>query len=52
MLERHRRLRFEPGERASYWNLGYLVLGEVISRIAKKRRSTTRCAGMSSIPSA
>ena len=31
LLTRNRRLRFVPGERASYSNLGYLVLGEVIS---------------------
>jgi CubicO group peptidase (beta-lactamase class C family) len=32
LLARHTRLRFTPGERASYSNLGYLVLGEVIAR--------------------
>jgi len=30
LLKKHSRLRCEPGERASYSNLGYLVLGEVI----------------------
>jgi CubicO group peptidase (beta-lactamase class C family) len=30
LLRKHRRLRSEPGARASYSNLGYLVLGEVI----------------------
>jgi CubicO group peptidase (beta-lactamase class C family) len=30
LLAKHSRLRSEPGERASYSNLGYLVLGEVI----------------------
>jgi CubicO group peptidase (beta-lactamase class C family) len=34
LLSRHRRLRFVPGERAAYSNLGYLVLGEVISAVA------------------
>lgn len=31
LLERHRRLRFRAGTRASYSNLGYLALGEVIA---------------------
>jgi CubicO group peptidase (beta-lactamase class C family) len=31
LLARHRRLRFPPGERAAYTNVGYLVLGEVIA---------------------
>jgi CubicO group peptidase (beta-lactamase class C family) len=30
LLQKHSRLRGEPGTRASYSNLGYLVLGEVI----------------------
>jgi CubicO group peptidase (beta-lactamase class C family) len=30
LLKKHSRLRGEPGSRASYSNLGYLVLGEVI----------------------
>ena len=30
LLQKHSRLRAEPGRRASYSNLGYLVLGEVI----------------------
>ncbi|HLL39600.1 MAG TPA: serine hydrolase domain-containing protein, partial [Rubrobacteraceae bacterium] len=34
LLARHRKLRFVPGERASYSNLGYLVLGEVVSEAA------------------
>ena len=34
LLTKNRRLRFVPGERASYSNLGYLVLGEVISEIS------------------
>ena len=33
MLSKHRRLRFDPGDKAAYTNLGYLVLGEVISCI-------------------
>jgi CubicO group peptidase (beta-lactamase class C family) len=32
LLARHTRLRFTPGLRASYSNLGYLVLGEVIAQ--------------------
>jgi len=31
LLHRHRRLRFRPGDRASYSNLGYLVLGELLA---------------------
>lgn len=31
LLSKHRRLRFEAGEKAVYTNLGYLVLGEVIA---------------------
>ena len=34
LLARHTRLRSNPGERASYSNLGYLVLGEVIAQAA------------------
>lgn len=34
LLARHRRLKFTPGERAAYSNLGYLVLGEVISAVS------------------
>ncbi len=34
LLRRHRRLRFRPGETASYSNLGYLVLGELIAECA------------------
>jgi CubicO group peptidase (beta-lactamase class C family) len=37
LLARHRKLKFVPGERASYSNLGYLVLGEVISEVADAR---------------
>jgi CubicO group peptidase (beta-lactamase class C family) len=33
LLARHRKLKFIPGKRASYSNLGYLVLGEVISGV-------------------
>jgi CubicO group peptidase (beta-lactamase class C family) len=33
LLAKHRRLKSVPGERASYSNLGYLVLGEVISEV-------------------
>jgi CubicO group peptidase (beta-lactamase class C family) len=32
LLTRHRKLRSDPGERAAYSNLGYLVLGEVVAR--------------------
>jgi CubicO group peptidase (beta-lactamase class C family) len=34
LLRRHSRLRSEPGTRASYSNLGYLVLGEVIAAVS------------------
>ena len=34
LLGKNSRLRFAPGERASYSNLGYLVLGEVISEVS------------------
>ena len=34
LLRRHNRLKFIPGERAAYSNLGYLVLGQVISGVA------------------
>jgi CubicO group peptidase (beta-lactamase class C family) len=34
LLAKHRRLKSAPGERAAYSNLGYLVLGEVISEAA------------------
>jgi CubicO group peptidase (beta-lactamase class C family) len=37
LLGRHRKLKFLPGERASYSNIGYLVLGEVVSEIAGVR---------------
>ena len=33
-LRRHRRLRAEPGQRSRYTNLGYLVLGQVITAVA------------------
>jgi len=33
LLHKNRRLKSVPGERASYSNLGYLVLGEVISEV-------------------
>ena len=34
LLGKNRKVRFVPGERASYSNLGYLVLGEVISEVS------------------
>jgi CubicO group peptidase (beta-lactamase class C family) len=34
VLGKNRKLRFVPGEHASYSNLGYLVLGEVISEVS------------------
>src|SRR5215213_8620140 len=34
LLGKHRRLKFAPGGRASYSNLGYLVLGEVVSEVS------------------
>ena len=34
VLGRSYRLRFEPGSRAAYSNLGYLVLGEIIETVA------------------
>lgn len=34
LLERHRRLRFAPGVKAAYTNLGYLVLGELITNVS------------------
>jgi CubicO group peptidase (beta-lactamase class C family) len=34
LLGRHRKLRFVPGETARYSNLGYLVLGEVVSEVS------------------
>jgi CubicO group peptidase (beta-lactamase class C family) len=37
LLAKNRKLRFAPGERASYSNLGYLVLGEVISEVSGMR---------------
>ena len=37
LLAKNRRLRFVPGERVSYSNLGYLVLGEVISEVSGMR---------------
>ena len=37
LLARHRKLKFVPDERASYSNLGYLVLGEVVSEVASVR---------------
>ena len=36
LLRRHRRLRFPAGSRASYSNLGYLALGEVIAAVARQ----------------
>src|SRR5215213_3914573 len=37
VLGRHRKLKFIPGERASYSNIGYLVLGELISEVTGVR---------------
>ena len=37
LLAKNRKLRSVPGERASYSNLGYLVLGEVISEVSGMR---------------
>ena len=37
LLAKHRKLKFVPGERASYSNLSYLVLGEVVSEVAGVR---------------
>jgi CubicO group peptidase (beta-lactamase class C family) len=37
LLARHRRLRFPAGTKASYSNLGYLALGEVITAAAGQR---------------
>lgn len=34
LVSKHRRLRFDPGSKAAYTNLGYLVLGEVVARAA------------------
>ncbi len=34
LLAKHRRLRFDPGAKAAYTNLGYLVLGEVVACVA------------------
>jgi CubicO group peptidase (beta-lactamase class C family) len=34
LLAKHHKLKSVPGERAGYSNLGYLVLGEVISEVA------------------
>jgi CubicO group peptidase (beta-lactamase class C family) len=34
LLGKHRKLKSVPGENASYSNLGYLVLGEVISEVS------------------
>jgi CubicO group peptidase (beta-lactamase class C family) len=36
LLGKNRKLGFTPGERASYSNLGYLVLGEVIAEVTGK----------------
>jgi len=37
LLARHRRLRFEPGARYAYSNLGYLVLGQLVERVSGER---------------
>lgn len=34
LVEKHPRLRFEPGTTAAYANLGYLVLGEIIETVS------------------
>ena len=34
LLERHRRVRFAPGAKAAYTNLGYLVLGELVTAVS------------------
>ena len=34
LLAKHRKLRTDPGERAVYTNVGYLVVGEIIARVA------------------
>jgi len=34
LLTKHRRLRFDPGAKAVYTNVGYLVLGQVIAAVA------------------
>jgi CubicO group peptidase (beta-lactamase class C family) len=53
LLHRHRRLRFRPGDTASYSNLGYLVLGELIASCAGQpfcefvRRELLKPLGMS-----
>ena len=36
LLRRHGRLRFPAGQRASYSNLGYLALGEVVASVAAR----------------
>jgi Beta-lactamase len=50
LLAKHRKLKSVPGERASYSNLGYLVLGEVISEVAGRATRNT-CVKRSSLPS-
>ncbi|MBT8241458.1 MAG: beta-lactamase family protein, partial [Acidimicrobiia bacterium] len=37
LVEKHPRLRFDPGTTASYSNLGYLVLGEIIESVSGDR---------------
>lgn len=37
LLKKHRKLKFTPGERTSYSNVGYLVLGELISEVSGVR---------------
>jgi CubicO group peptidase (beta-lactamase class C family) len=36
LLQRHRRVRFAPGTRAAYTNLGYLVLGELVTIVSRE----------------
>ncbi len=43
LLAKNRRLKFNPGESASYSNLGYLVLGEVISEVSGARYEEYVC---------
>ena len=52
LLARHRKLRFAPGTRADYSNLGYLVLGEIIASVSGRtyqdyvRENILKPAGM------
>ena len=33
-LRKHRKLRFNPGQKAAYTNLGYLVVGEIVANVS------------------